>query len=150
MARDPNHALRLNMARALASVREKLAGQPLTFAECDDQGRPSIQMAAPERWGDVILLRKEVPASYLVSVVVDDARQGVTHITRGLDLYAATGVQRLLQVLLDLPAPLYHHHRLILGPDGRKLSKSNGDTSLAELRAGGTTPLDIRRMVGFG
>jgi glutamyl-Q tRNA(Asp) synthetase len=83
-------------------------------------------------------------------VVVDDARQGVTHVTRGRDLYAATDIHRLLQVLLGLPEPVYHHHRLITDAEGRKLAKSARDTSLKSLRESGATPADIRRMVGLG
>jgi glutamyl-Q tRNA(Asp) synthetase len=105
--------------------------------------------ADPAAWGDVVLARRDVPTSYHLSVVVDDALQGVTHVVRGLDLYAATAVHRLLQRLLGLPAPAYHHHRLILGPDGRKLSKSFGDTGIAALREAGETPETVRRMVGF-
>ena len=86
--------------------------------------------ARPERWGDAVIVRKDVPASYHLAVVVDDAWQGVTHVTRGRDLYPATDLHRLLQVLLDLPAPVYHHHRLITDDTGRKLAKSARDTSL--------------------
>jgi glutamyl-Q tRNA(Asp) synthetase len=113
-------------------------------------GECGIVAAAPERWGDVMLARKETPTSYHLSVVLDDARQRVTHVVRGQDLFWATSVHRVLQTLLDLPAPLYHHHRLILDADGRKLSKSTGATTLRELRAQGVTPADIRRMVGVG
>jgi glutamyl-Q tRNA(Asp) synthetase len=81
--------------------------------------------------------------------VVDDALQGVTHVVRGQDLQAATSVHRVLQALLGLPAPVYHHHRLILDEDGRKLSKSTQATSLRELRRQGVTPADIRRMLGL-
>jgi len=96
----------------------------------------------------VVLARKETPTSYHLSVVVDDALQGVTEIVRGMDLYAATAVHRLLQVLLGLPEPVYRHHRLILDTDGRKLAKSTRATGLRELRAQGATPADIRHMVG--
>jgi len=96
-----------------------------------------------------VIVRKEIPASYHLAVVVDDARQGVTYVTRGLDLFAATDVHRLLQVLLDLPEPVYHHHRLITDLGGRKLSKSARDTSLRALRQAGLTPQDIRRLIGF-
>jgi glutamyl-Q tRNA(Asp) synthetase len=82
-------------------------------------------------------------------VVLDDARQGVTHVVRGQDLFWATGVHRLLQALLDLPAPMYHHHRLILDLEGRKLSKSTRATALRALREGGASPADIRRMIGL-
>ena len=96
-----------------------------------------------------MLWRSDAPSSYHLSVTLDDALQGVTHVVRGLDLYHATSVHRLLQELLGLPAPVYHHHRLILGTDGRKLSKSVGDTALAALRARGLTSADIRRLVGL-
>ena len=97
----------------------------------------------------MVLARKETPTSYHLSVVVDDALQGVTHVVRGQDLQQATSVHRVLQALLGLPAPVYHHHRLILDEDGRKLSKSTQATALRELRAQGTTPTDIRRMAGL-
>ena len=84
------------------------------------------------------------------AVVVDDALQGVTDVVRGQDLFWSTSVHRLLQALLGLPAPVYHHHRLILDADGRKLSKSTQATGLRELRAQGATPADIRRLVGLG
>ena len=110
--------------------------------------RPAPCAAAPAAWGDVVLARKETPTSYHLAVVVDDALQGVTDVVRGQDLFCATSVHRLLQTLLGLPAPAYHHHRLILDADGRKLSKSTQATGLRELRAQGATPADIRRMVG--
>src|SRR5690606_25659824 len=87
--------------------------------------------------------------SYHLSVVADDALQAVSHVVRGMDLFHATGLHRLLQELLGLPAPRYFHHRLILGPDGRKLSKSLKDTGLAMLREAGATAEDVRRMVGL-
>jgi glutamyl-Q tRNA(Asp) synthetase len=95
------------------------------------------------------LARKETPTSYHLSVVVDDAMQGVTHVVRGEDLFAATSVHRLLQELLDLPLPVYHHHRLILDGEGRKLAKSTGSTGLRELRGRGVTPHDVRRIIGL-
>ncbi len=142
-------ALRLDMKKALAVAAAKLQGRPLTFRETDDDGIEHIVEADPARWGDAILIRKDTPASYHLSVVVDDARQGITHVTRGRDLYAATDLHRLLQVLLDLPEPRYHHHRLLIGPDGRKLSKSTGAPRLKELRAEGVTPSEIRRRLGL-
>ena len=90
-------------------------------------------------WGDVVLARKEVPTSYHLAVAVDDALQGVTDVVRGQDLFWSTSIHRLLQALLGLPEPIYHHHKLILDADGRKLSKSTQATSLRELRAGGAT-----------
>jgi glutamyl-Q tRNA(Asp) synthetase len=113
------------------------------------RGETGTIAAAPARWGDVVLGRKEAPASYHLCVVIDDARQGVTHVVRGRDLFWATSIHRLLQVLLDLPVPVYHHHRLMLGADGRKLSKSTRATALRTLRRNGTTAADIRRMVGL-
>jgi glutamyl-Q tRNA(Asp) synthetase len=106
--------------------------------------------AAPQLWGDVVLARKELPTGYHLAVVVDDALQGVTNVVRGQDLFWATGIHRLLQALLGLPEPAYHHHLLILDADGRKLSKATRATSLRELHAGGSSPADIRQMVGLG
>jgi glutamyl-Q tRNA(Asp) synthetase len=105
--------------------------------------------AEPQAWGDVILARKETPTSYHLSVVIDDALQGVTHVVRGQDLFWSTSVHRLLQKLLDLPEPVYRHHRLVLDDAGQKLSKSTRATGLRELRAAGATPAEIRRLVGL-
>jgi glutamyl-Q tRNA(Asp) synthetase len=140
MARDP-YALRLDSNAA--AVR---AG-PLVWHEtgvCDGEVR-----ATPEAWGDVILARKDTPTSYHLSVVVDDALQGITHVVRGQDLFASTSVHRLLQAVIGLPAPIYHHHRLVLDRDGHKLAKSTGATALRTLRGRGASPADIRRMVGL-
>src|SRR5262249_49192760 len=106
-------------------------------------------LADPAAWGDVILARKGVPASYHLCVVVDDARQGVTHVVRGEDLFHVTGLHRILQGLLGLPQPGYHHHWLIRAADGRKLSKSSDATGLRELRAAGATPAHVRRTIGL-
>ena len=139
------HALRLDMAAALAA-----AGR-LAWSETGGgpNGETGTVTAAPQAWGDVVLARKEIPTSYHVSVVVDDAIQGVTHVVRGQDLFWATSVHRLLQTLLALPVPTYHHHRLILDQDGAKLAKSTRSTALRELRAAGAAPADIRRMIGL-
>lgn len=133
------YALRLDMPAAMARTGK------LTWTETD-QG---LVVADPAAWGDVILARKDTPTSYHLAVVVDDAAQGVTDVVRGRDLFHATGVHRLLQALLELPAPRYRHHRLILDADGKKLSKSTSATGLRELRVQGVTPADIRRMVGL-
>lgn len=111
--------------------------------------RPQIRHARPQRWGDVVLQRKGTPTSYHLSVVVDDAAQGITHVTRGRDMEAATDIHVLLQMLLGLSSPIYHFHRLILDSDGRKLAKSKGSPSLASLREAGWTPADVRRAVGL-
>ena len=112
--------------------------------------RPQVRYARPERWGDVVLQRKGMPASYHLSVVVDDAAQGITHVTRGRDMEAATDIHALLQMLLGLPSPIYNFHRLILDDDGKKLAKSKGSESLRELREKGWTAEDVRRAVGMG
>ena len=111
--------------------------------------RPQIRHARPERWGDVVLQRKGMPTSYHLSVVVDDAAQGITHVTRGRDMEAATDIHALLQMLLGLPSPIYNFHKLILDDEGRKMAKSRGSESLADLRARGWTPDDVRRAVGL-
>lgn len=141
------YALRIDMKKALDQARTMLNGQSLTFVERGNGGRPEIVAAQPERWGDAIIVRKDTPASFHLAVVADDAWQGVTLVTRGRDLFAATDLHRLLQVLLELPQPEYAHHRLLTGADGRKLAKSAGDTALRDLRAKGTNPDDIRRML---
>lgn len=140
------YALRLDMQAA----RRRAAG--LSWHEHGEgpDGERGIVPARPEAWGDVILARKETPTSYHLSVVVDDALQGVSEVVRGQDLFHATAVHRLLQVLLGLPAPVYRHHRLIRDDAGRKLSKSSRSTGLRELRAAGITPAGIRQLVGLG
>ena len=147
-ARGEPCALRLHMDRAVALARQRLCGAPLTFHEVDEAGRVEVIAAQPERWGDAVIVRKDTPTSYHLSVVIDDARQGITHVTRGRDLYAATDLHRLLQVLLSLPAPLYHHHRLLTDATGRKLAKSAGDTALSLLRLQGWTADGVRREIG--
>jgi glutamyl-Q tRNA(Asp) synthetase len=112
-------------------------------------GETGTVIAKPDAWGDVILARKETPTSYHLSVVIDDALQGVTHVVRGEDLFWSTSVHRLLQQLLGLPQPVYRHHPLVRDAVGAKLSKSTGSTSLRELRTQGAIPADIRRMVGL-
>src|SRR5437667_278438 len=145
-AGDP-YALRLDMAAALA----RAGALSWTETGAAPPGGSSGSVAAlPEQWGDVVLARKETPTSYHLAVVVDDACQGVTHVVRGQDLFWATSVHRLLQALLGLPAPIYHHHRLILDADGRKLSKSTHATGVRALRESGATPGGVRRMVGLG
>ena len=147
-ARGEPFALRLDMARAV-EMAHRIGGTPLSFTELDENLHLRTVEANPARWGDVVIQRKETSASYHLAVVVDDARQSITHVVRGQDLRAATDIHRLLQVLLGFPAPLYHHHRLILDPAGRKLSKRDGDTALAILRDRGLVPSDIVRMVGL-
>ncbi len=139
------HAMRLHMEAALRNV----ADAPLTYVALDATLKPTRKIADPSRWGDAVLQRKDVPTSYHLAVVVDDAAQGITHVVRGLDLLAATDLHALLQALLGLPTPIYHHHRLITDTAGRKLAKSLGDTSLAQLRDGGLQPDRLRQLIGL-
>ncbi|GEP03572.1 tRNA glutamyl-Q(34) synthetase GluQRS [Methylobacterium oxalidis] len=138
------HAWRLDMARAL----EAEPG-PHAFAAFDPEGGERRVAANPARWGDALIGRRDVPTSYHLSVVLDDADQGITHVVRGRDLEAATDLHALLQRLLGLTGPRYHHHVLILDEAGAKLAKSRGSASLADLRAAGTAPAGIRAQLGF-
>ena len=139
------YALRLDLAAACRGV------QDLAWIEHGEGpgGETGVVAARPEAWGDVILARKETPTSYHLSVVIDDALQGVTDVVRGSDLFWSTSVHRLLQHLLGIQPPNYRHHRLIIDMSGQKLSKSTGATGLRELRGQGATPSDIRRLVGL-
>jgi glutamyl-Q tRNA(Asp) synthetase len=139
------YALRLDMAAAIAR-----AGQ-LGWTELGEgpAGTRGPIAADPQAWGDVILARKETPTSYHLSVVIDDALQGVSEVVRGQDLFHATSVHVLLQHLLGLPQPLYRHHRLIIDDAGHKLAKSTGATGLRALRASGATRAEIRHRVGL-
>lgn len=141
-AGDP-YSLRLDMNAAIVQARA------LTWKEtgAGPSGETGTVKADLAVWGDVIVARKDTPTSYHLAVVVDDALQGISHVVRGQDLFYATSVHRLLQTLLNLPQPVYHHHRLILDADGRKLSKSSLSTGLRELRAQGASPAMIRRLV---
>lgn len=136
--------------RLYSKLAIEMAG-PLTFtiAGPTPLDRPQIRYARPELWGDVVIQRKETPTSYHLSVVVDDAAQGVTHVTRGRDMEAATDIHVLLQFLLGVKSPVYTFHKLLLDDDGKKLAKSRGSKSLRDLRAEGWTPEDVRRAVGF-
>ncbi len=133
MARGQPYALRLDMTRALDGL------PALSWREADPfaQEAPATRAADPAAWGDVVLARKALPASYHLSVVVDDAFQGVTDIVRGLDLQPSTSVHRVLQTLLDLPEPGYFHHRLILDETGAKLAKSRGSETIRARRDAG-------------
>jgi glutamyl-Q tRNA(Asp) synthetase len=140
------YALRLDVEKARA-----LLGRDLIFEEKSrgPKGETGVQIARPGLLGDVVLARKELPASYHLAVVVDDALQGVNLVTRGEDLFPATHVQRLLQGLLDLPTSAYAHHRLILDQAGRKFSKRDRAATLSSLREAGATPQTVRAMVGL-
>ncbi len=133
-------AIRLDMAKAVT-------GDVSYFEE--DTPVTTTRAEMIETIGDVVLARKDIGTSYHLSVVVDDAFQGITHVTRGEDLRSATPVQRLLQDLLGLPAPVYHHHRLIRDENGKRLAKRDDARAIAKYRAEGATVQDIRAMVGL-
>jgi glutamyl-Q tRNA(Asp) synthetase len=142
LARGDAFAWRLSLDRALETLGTRRDG--LGF-EADG----AWTRAEPERLGDVILARKDVPASYHLASVWDDALAGVTHVIRGEDLREAAHLHVLLQALLDLPTPAYRHHRLIAGADGRRLAKRDQSATLAALREAGATPDEVRGMVGL-
>jgi glutamyl-Q tRNA(Asp) synthetase len=146
METGASYAWRIDIDAALERI-----SAPLRWSEdgAGPDGETGTIAADPRAWGDFVLARRDIPTSYQLSVVVDDALQNVTHVVRGRDLFHATSGQRLLQELLGLPVPSYFHHDLILGDDGRKLSKSRGDGGLSSLRSAGMTPRDVRRMVGL-
>jgi len=144
LARGENAAFRLDMRGAL-----DVAPADLCWIEYGEGAIPSHRPAAPKLWGDVVLRGRDLAASYHLAVAVDDSLQGVTDVARGRDLLAATSVHRLLQALLGLAAPRYRHHRLVLDPKGAKLSKSRQSVSLAELRAAGLAPGEVRVALGF-
>jgi glutamyl-Q tRNA(Asp) synthetase len=127
------HAWRLDVTKAKA-----LTG-PLEWQDA----RAGRVAARPDLLGDVVLARKDAPVSYHLAVTIDDAAQGVTDVIRGQDLFLSTHVHRLLQALLGLPTPAYHHHRLLIGPDGTRLAKRHGALSLAQLQAQGVDPQTI-------
>lgn len=147
LSRDEPFALRLHMDRALDALERITGARQITFTEFDADGNGTRVTMDPADWGDAVIVRKDIPASYHLAVTVDDARQGVTHVTRGRDLYAATSLHRLLQCILGLPEPCYHHHPLLTDSDGRKLSKSGSNTPLAELRRRGIRPHEIRDLI---
>jgi glutamyl-Q tRNA(Asp) synthetase len=140
IAAGENFALRLDVAKAIA-----VAG-PLEWEE-DEHG---IIMAEPELLGDVVLARKDVPASYHLAVTHDDALQGVTLVTRGADLFMATHIHRLLQALLDLPTPQYRHHKLLTDASGKRFAKRDKALTLRALREAGRTPGEVRAMAETG
>jgi glutamyl-Q tRNA(Asp) synthetase len=140
MANGESFAMRLNLGRALAE-----AGNDLTWLDL----QRGLQRAQPNLLGDVVLVRKDIGCSYHLAVVIDDALQGVTRITRGEDLFEATHIQRVLQKLLGLPTAEYEHHRLICDADGRRLAKRDEAESIRSLRHRGVYPGELRTRLGF-
>ena len=137
---------------SLAAAERELGGlSGLNFTEegAGPNGEVGRIAANPERGGDVILARKGLGVAYHLAVVVDDALQRVSHVIRGVDLFEAAHIQRLLQALLALPTPAYRHHRLLLGDDGKRFAKRDHAESLRDLRARGTTPAELRAALGF-
>ncbi|CAO4162793.1 tRNA glutamyl-Q(34) synthetase GluQRS [Methylorubrum extorquens] len=145
IGRGEPHTWRLDMPAALRTLADPL----LIRRFSPDDGAEETVSADPARWGDAVIVRRDVPTSYHLSVVCDDAVQGITHVVRGQDLEAATDLHALLQRLLHRPMPAYHHHGLIRAEDGEKLAKSKGSESLADLRARGVTAEDVRARLGF-
>ena len=140
-------ALRLDMARAVAQTGSPSfveTGHGPTGESGEIQPRNMITTV-----GDVTLARPNMGASYHLSVVLDDGEQGITHVIRGQDLFPATAIHVLLQHLMALPTPIYHHHRLIRDKSGRRLAKRDDARALSTYRADGFTPGDIRRMIGL-
>lgn len=134
------HALRLDLQKALGET-----GSDLSWTDTNH----GVQTARPERLGDAVLVRKDIGTSYHLAVVVDDGLQGVTDIVRGVDLFEATHLHRVLQGLLGLPVPTYHHHTLLTDDQGRRLAKRDRSLTLRSLREGGTSAQELRRELGF-
>ena len=143
-----SYAWRLSLEHA----KRALGGfDRLTFVEegSGPNGEAGLLRARPELGGDVVLARKDVGVAYHLAVVVDDAVQGITHVIRGQDLFEAAHIQRLLQALLGLPTPTYRHHRLLLGPDGKRYAKRDRAETLRALRLSGVGAADLRAELGF-
>jgi len=137
---------------SLKAARESLGGfDGLSFIEEGQgpEGETGRIAACPALSGDIVLARKDVGVAYHLAVVMDDALQGVTHVIRGEDLFEAAHIQRLLQALLGLPTPIYRHHRLLTGPDGKRYAKRDRAQTLRDLRESGLSPHDLRREIGL-
>ena len=150
LAEGRPYAWRLSLDRAREALGDA-AWNSLSFIEegVGPDGETGLVRARPETAGDVVLARKDAGTAYHLAVTHDDALQGVTHVVRGLDLFEATHIQRLIQTLMGWPAPVYRHHRLLTGPDGRRYAKRDQSVTLAELRAAGLTPEALRAELGF-
>lgn len=138
------HSWRLDMHQALTA-----SPSPHAYTRFNTDMAEEMVQAQPSRWGDAVLARKDIGISYHIAVVTDDALQGITHVVRGQDLEAATDLHVLLQALLGLPTPHYHHHALLRAPEGEKLSKSKGSETLADLRTAGATPESMRALFSY-
>ena len=149
LAEGQAYAWRLSMNHSQDLLGEEFARLSFEEEGSGPNGERGTIAAHPERAGDVILARKDAPVSYHLAVVHDDALQGVTHIVRGNDLFEASHVHVLLQRLLGLPSPIYRHHLLLVGPDGKRYAKRDRSLTLAALRATGASPADIRARIGL-
>jgi len=145
---DQNAALRLNMAKAISHLDGENSVNHLSF---QDKGKTQHLNANTliNTCGDVVLARRDIGTSYHLAVTVDDAAQGISNVTRGMDLFDATQIHRLLQALLGLATPTYHHHRLILDENGKRLAKRSDSRAISKYRDEGATPQDIRHLVGL-
>ncbi len=151
-SRPLDQTLRLAMWRARGTVEPDIEGQRWYFAETGPRHKGLIAFAPDEmerQVGDIVLARRDMGTSYHLSVVIDDAAQGITHVVRGDDLFEATKIHVVLQKFLQLPTPTYHHHSLIRDNDGKRLAKRDDARAIAHYRRDGATPQDIRRMVGL-
>ncbi|MNX60188.1 Glutamate--tRNA ligase [compost metagenome] len=150
LAEGRPYAWRLSLDRVRAALGDD-AWNALAFVEegVGPDGETGLVRARPETAGDVVLARKDAGTAYHLAVTHDDALQEITHVIRGLDLFEAAHIQRLIQALMGWPAPVYRHHRLLTGPDGRRYAKRDQSVTLAELRAGGVTPEALRAELGF-
>jgi glutamyl-Q tRNA(Asp) synthetase len=142
-------ACRLSLGAARAALGPAFEALDFTELGRGPAGETGRQAARPTLAGDVILARKDLGVAYHLAVVVDDAIQQVTHVVRGEDLFEATHVQRLLQALLGLPTPAYRHHRLLVGPDGKRYAKRDAAETLAAIRTRGISPEALRAEIGF-
>ncbi|MEL7132274.1 MAG: tRNA glutamyl-Q(34) synthetase GluQRS [Pseudomonadota bacterium] len=137
-------ALRLDLALALQHIT-----LPLSYRETSPNPTQNVITDPLNTIGDIVLARRDMGTSYHLSVVIDDAAQGISHVIRGADLSEATGIHMILQRLLNLPTPVYHHHRLIRNDAGKRLAKRDDARAISKYRADGATPEDIRKMVGL-
>jgi glutamyl-Q tRNA(Asp) synthetase len=137
-------AWRLSLDRARAPL-----GDLSRLGWTEEGVEPGAHSARPEALGDMVMGRKDIGAGYVIASVIDDAAQGITHVIRGEDLIPMTSIQRVLQALLQLPTPIYRHHPLLLDENGKRFAKRDGAVTLAQIRAGGTLPADLRARLGF-
>ena len=145
--RRKTDAIRLNMGKAIARLKSEIS-----YIEFGGENQQTIVITTDKllsEYGDIVLARKDIGTSYHLSVVVDDAAQNITHVTRGRDLVSATPIHRLLQTLLGLPTPFYRHHKLIRDENGKRLAKRDDARAIAKYRADGASPQDIRDIVGL-